>query len=87
MTVAQRLALVSVHSYQLLLSPFAGGACRFEPSCSRYAVEAITIHGAVRGSWLAVRRVSRCHPFSRAGVDPVPLTSVGERVSERSPRI
>jgi putative membrane protein insertion efficiency factor len=77
MSVAQRLALLAIHAYQLLLSPFAGGACRFEPSCSRYAVEAITMHGAARGSWLAIRRIARCHPFSRAGVDPVPTKPRG----------
>jgi hypothetical protein len=67
-----RVALVCVHSYQLLLAPFAGGACRFTPSCSAYAVEALTQHGVWRGSRLAIRRVARCHPFGSAGVDPVP---------------
>ena len=77
MSVAQRVALLAVRSYQLLLGPFVGGACRFEPSCSQYAAEAIAIHGAVRGAWLAIRRVARCHPFSRAGVDPVPTRTRG----------
>ena len=75
-TVAQRLVLTAVRGYQLLLAPFAGGACRFEPSCSAYATEAIARHGAWRGTWLALRRISRCHPFSQPGIDPVPL-SVG----------
>jgi putative membrane protein insertion efficiency factor len=70
--IARRFALLLVHAYQLLLSPFAGGACRFEPSCSAYAAEAIEIHGALRGGWLAVRRVARCHPFATPGLDPVP---------------
>jgi len=76
MTAAQRFVLTAVRGYQLLLAPFAGGACRFEPSCSAYAIEAIVRHGAWRGSWLALRRVSRCHPFSRPGIDPVPLPGV-----------
>lgn len=67
-----RLGLVVVRAYQVLLSPFAGGACRFEPSCSAYAMEAIQTHGLRRGLWLSVRRVARCHPFARPGVDPVP---------------
>jgi len=67
-----RLGLVIVRAYQLLLSPFAGGACRFEPSCSAYAMEAIQTHGLLRGLWLSVRRVARCHPFAKPGIDPVP---------------
>ncbi len=72
MTPAVRAGLVLIRAYQLLLSPFAGGACRFHPSCSEYAREAVTTHGLVRGLWLALGRVSRCHPFSRPGIDPVP---------------
>jgi putative membrane protein insertion efficiency factor len=72
MTPAVRVGLVLIRAYQLLLSPFAGGACRFHPSCSEYAREAVTSHGLVRGLWLALGRVSRCHPFSRPGIDPVP---------------
>jgi uncharacterized protein len=66
------VGLVIVRAYQLLLSPFAGGACRFEPSCSAYAMEAIQTHGLLRGLWLSVRRVARCHPFAKPGIDPVP---------------
>jgi putative membrane protein insertion efficiency factor len=72
MTAAQRVALFAIRAYQLALAPFSGGACRFEPSCSAYAAEAIARHGAMRGLRLALRRLSRCHPFSRAGIDPVP---------------
>ena len=61
-----------VRAYQVALSPLTGGACRFTPSCSAYAVEAIRIHGAGRGLWLAVRRVARCHPWGGFGHDPVP---------------
>ena len=70
MTAKLLLALIRV--YQLVLSPFVGGACRFVPSCSVYAREAIERHGAVRGSWLALRRLARCHPFGGSGFDPVP---------------
>ena len=67
-----RIGLVAVRGYQLLLSPFAGGACRFQPSCSQYAIEAIERHGLARGAWLALRRVARCHPLAQPGIDPVP---------------
>lgn len=67
------LALVqSLRGYRVLVSPWLGPACRFEPSCSRYAEEAIRRFGPLRGSWLALRRLSRCHPFHRGGYDPVP---------------
>ena len=70
-----RLAILTIRLYQLTLSPLVGGACRFDPTCSVYAIEAIRIHGVIRGSELAVRRLSRCHPFGAAGVDPVPPAS------------
>lgn len=70
-----KLLIALIRLYQLTLSPFLGGACRFVPSCSAYAREAIEVHGAWRGSWLAVRRLSRCHPFGGSGVDPVPAHS------------
>jgi putative membrane protein insertion efficiency factor len=72
MTWTVRLGVILVRGYQLLLSPISGGACRFHPSCSAYAMEALTTHGLARGSWLALKRVSRCHPFARSGFDPVP---------------
>jgi putative membrane protein insertion efficiency factor len=58
--------------YRLLISPWLGNNCRFDPSCSQYALDALRIHGAFRGSWLAVRRISRCHPWGDSGIDPVP---------------
>ena len=75
MTPAARVGIVLVRAYQLALSPFAGGACRFTPSCSDYAIQAIQEHGAVRGLGLAVRRVGRCHPLGSSGFDPVPRRS------------
>ena len=64
-----------IRAYQLTLSPFIGNQCRFHPSCSNYALEAIEAYGAVKGSWLALRRLGRCHPFNAGGFDPVPGTS------------
>lgn len=61
-----------VRGYQLVLSPLLPAACRYYPSCSAYAVEALERYGAFRGSWLAVKRIGRCHPFRPGGFDPVP---------------
>ncbi|MCB1906721.1 MAG: membrane protein insertion efficiency factor YidD [Rhodocyclaceae bacterium] len=58
--------------YRFALSPMLGRNCRFYPSCSEYAIEAVRRHGAFRGGWLAIKRVGRCHPFSHGGYDPVP---------------
>ena len=69
---AARVLLAAVRGYQLLASPLFAGSCRYEPSCSRYMAQAIARHGAVRGGWLGVRRLSRCHPFGSSGFDPVP---------------
>jgi putative membrane protein insertion efficiency factor len=69
---AARALLLGIEAYRLLLAPLLGGHCRYEPSCSRYADEALRRHGAARGAWLAVRRLLRCHPFHRGGYDPVP---------------
>ena len=55
-----------------MISPFIGRHCRFQPGCSSYAVEAIEKHGSIRGSWLAVKRIGRCHPWNEGGYDPVP---------------
>ena len=66
-------ALVAcVRGYQLFLSPLLGGSCRYYPTCSAYAIEAIQRHGALRGTWMAARRIGRCHPFRPGGYDPVP---------------
>ncbi len=66
------LLILLVRGYQMALSPLLPASCRYYPSCSAYAVEALQRHGAIRGSWLAIRRIGRCHPFRPGGYDPVP---------------
>ena len=61
-----------LRAYQWLISPWLGPSCRYQPSCSGYAMEAIDRHGAMRGGWLTLRRLSRCHPMGGSGYDPVP---------------
>lgn len=70
----RRLAVFLIRAYQRLLSPLLGPRCRFHPSCSQYALEAIERFGPYRGTWLALRRLSRCHPLNPGGEDPVPET-------------
>jgi putative membrane protein insertion efficiency factor len=70
--VPRFLLILGVRLYQVALSPLLGGSCRYFPSCSAYAIEALERHGAARGSWLAIRRIGRCHPFRPGGFDPVP---------------
>ena len=72
MSLAARVLLFAVRVYQAFFSALMPSACKFYPSCSHYAAEAVRIHGARRGSWLALRRLSRCHPFTPGGVDLVP---------------
>jgi hypothetical protein len=72
MSLLARTLAGLISGYRKFISPMMGAHCRFYPSCSAYALEAIQLHGAGRGSWLAVRRLSRCHPFHPGGLDPVP---------------
>ena len=67
-----RLLTLALRGYKLAISPWFGAACRFEPTCSAYAVEAIQLHGPARGAWLGARRIARCHPWGGSGYDPVP---------------
>ena len=70
--IASKALILLVRGYQVTLSPLLGGACRFEPSCSNYMIEALTVHGPVKGTLLGLWRILRCHPFGRHGYDPVP---------------
>jgi putative membrane protein insertion efficiency factor len=72
MSPGARLLRGVVHAYRLVLSPWMGFHCRFHPTCSAYALEALERHGAVRGGWLTLRRLGRCNPWGGSGVDEVP---------------
>lgn len=88
MNLTQRVLLVMLRAYQLCISPALSvifgptGGCRYSPTCSCYAREAVQTHGAIHGSWLAAKRVCRCHPWGGSGEDPVPQTS--QFISKRS---
>ena len=93
-TVFARVLVLPIRGYQRFISPLFPPVCRFYPSCSAYAVDALRVHGALRGLWLAVRRIARCHPFNPGGLDPVPpprgvrtdrATPEGGPESEREP--
>ena len=81
---ARSILLGAISLYRLTLSGWLGGQCRFSPTCSRYAEEAIRAHGAIKGSFLMVRRVLRCNPFGRGGFDPVPPERGHKPTSGRS---
>lgn len=68
----RKIFVLIIQGYRLLISPFLGSNCRFYPSCSEYAQQAIMEHGVLRGLWLALKRLSRCHPWHAGGIDPVP---------------
>ena len=84
--VATRVLLGVIRVYQLTLSPLAPSACKFYPTCSHYGADAIRAHGARRGSWLALRRLLRCHPFTAGGFDPVPEAGAELSVSQSGDR-
>ena len=82
--LARTLLLLPVRTYRVFLSPVLGPACRFTPTCSAYAEEAIARFGAIKGGYLAIRRILRCQPFSAAGIDPVPASTPEPTPAETS---
>lgn len=95
MSPLAHIVALPVRAYRLLLSPWLGHGCRFQPTCSAYALDALERHGAVRGGWLALRRLMRCHPWGGQGYDPVPgadpahdreRTDAARRARERTGR-
>ncbi|MFD1213708.1 membrane protein insertion efficiency factor YidD [Arthrobacter sp. GCM10027362] len=81
----QQTLILLLKAYRRLVSPLYGQVCRFFPSCSAYALEAVTVHGAVRGTCLAARRLARCHPWNDGGVDHVPASARYERMLRENP--
>lgn len=75
----QKLLILLIGAYRYGISPFLGNNCRFYPTCSCYAQEAIVTHGSWRGLWLTARRLSRCHPWHEGGLDPVPSVNVHQK--------
>jgi uncharacterized protein len=69
----KKIIIGFIKLYQKVISPLTPPSCRFYPTCSHYGIEAVEKHGALKGSWLAVRRISKCHPFHEGGFDPVPV--------------
>jgi putative membrane protein insertion efficiency factor len=76
-TLLARILAVPVRAYRLVLSPWMGHGCRYRPTCSAYALEALERHGGLRGGWLAARRIVRCNPWGGSGYDPVPGSTDG----------
>lgn len=72
MSLLARLLALPVRGYRLVFSPWVGHSCRFQPTCSAYALEVLEAHGGVHGGWLALRRIARCHPLGGSGIDNVP---------------
>ncbi len=84
-TPTARALMLPIVFYRRFISPLFGPVCRYQPTCSAYALEALRVHGAFRGGWLALRRVGRCHPFHAGGHDPVPPRK-GEGPTDLPPR-
>jgi putative membrane protein insertion efficiency factor len=77
-SAARSAAAAPIHAYRYAISPLLPPSCRFYPSCSAYAIEALGSHGLLRGGWLAARRLCRCHPWNPGGIDPVPPSATSE---------
>jgi putative membrane protein insertion efficiency factor len=78
----RKLVILPIKFYRYAISPMMASHCRFYPSCSCYAIEAIELHGAMRGGWLAMRRLGRCHPWNEGGFDPVPPSPYSSSTAE-----
>lgn len=78
-TLVVELLLLPIHGYRLLISPWLGPHCRFQPTCSEYALKAIREHGPFKGTYLSVRRIMKCHPWHPGGHDPVPKKSTSNK--------
>lgn len=86
MTPLAALLSLPVRAYRLIASPWVGHGCRFQPTCSAYALEALQEHGGIKGGWLTLRQIARCHPWGGQGFDPVPgsqSTEDGAKTTER----
>lgn len=79
----RKIIICLIRLYQIIISPILGPSCRFYPSCSQYAIEAVKIHGIFKGCFLAVKRVLRCHPGCKGGLDPVPDKKTSEQKSSQ----
>ncbi|MCK5903547.1 MAG: membrane protein insertion efficiency factor YidD [Cocleimonas sp.] len=75
------LLMLFIRGYQLFLSPVLGSSCRFAPSCSHYTHQAIAQHGAIKGTWMGIKRILRCHPWGKGGYDPVPPAKPSKKSS------
>jgi uncharacterized protein len=84
----KHVLIALLKAYRAVISPLYGQVCKYYPSCSAYALESVQVHGAVKGSWLAARRLGRCHPWSSGGYDPVPGTpAAAEWVAEQAGKL
>jgi len=79
------IILLPIYAYRLMISPFLGVNCRFQPSCSEYAIDAIRLHGPLKGGYLSARRMMRCHPGGGSGYDPVPPSAEDKTSAKRVP--
>ncbi|MEM6395594.1 MAG: membrane protein insertion efficiency factor YidD [Bacteroidota bacterium] len=79
------ILILPIRFYQVAISPWLGGRCRYQPTCSHYAIEALKEWGALKGSWLAIKRIGRCHPWGGSGYDPVPSREKRDKKQETRP--
>jgi len=86
MTPLAWIVSLPVRFYRVVFSPWVGHGCRFQPTCSAYSMEALERHGAIKGTWLTIRRIGRCHPWGSSGYDPVPGTTNEQDAPHKAPR-